>query len=114
MTQKEIDIILRMFGKFLSSEPGIVLAHKFSDDIIFKLTPTQHLNPESIKRQRGNHYVMIDIIYNKPSKTMINWKNQPNPKDMYNEIKPWLSIFGFPPTVEPIIINTKKNEDIPL
>jgi hypothetical protein len=114
MTQKEIDLSLKMFSKFLSSEPGIKLAHKFSDDIRFKLGPIQHLNPESIKRQRGNHYIIIDIIYDKPSEVMINWKNQPNVKDMYNEIRPWLSIFGFPSTVDPIIIDRKKNENFPL
>jgi|GWRWMinimDraft_11_1066019.scaffolds.fasta_scaffold82748_1 hypothetical protein len=114
MTQKEIDLILRMFGKFLSSEQGIKLAHTFSNDIRFRLNPNQHLNPDSIKRQRGNHYVMIDIIYDKPSEVMINWKNQPTIKDMYNEIRPWLSIFGFPSTVDPIIVVKKKNENFPL
>ena len=109
-----IETSLKMFEKFLSSEGGVKIANKYSDDIIFGLDESQTIPLTQKLYPSGIYHIYIEILFNVESKVMINWKNQPNPKDMYNEIKPWLSIFGFPPTVEPIIINTKKNEDIPL
>ena len=113
MTQPEIDLSLKMFGKFLSSKQGVELAHKFSDDIIFKLNPIQTLNPESIRKERGNYWVMVDIIYNKPSEVMITWKNVPSHMDMRRELKKWLPVFGFSNNVNVMILHTKKDNNFP-
>ena len=114
MTQQEIDLSLKMFGKFLSSKQGVELAHQFSDDIVFRLNPIQHLNPESIRKERGNYWVMVDIIYNKSSEVMISWKNVPSHMDMRRELKKWLPIFGFSNGVNVMIVHTKKDDDFPL
>lgn len=114
MTQPEIDLSLKMFGKFLSSKQGVKLAHQFSDDIVFRLTPIQHLNAESIRKERGNYWVTVDIIHNKSSEVMISWKNVPSHTDMRRELKKWLPIFGFSNIVNVMIVHTKKDDNFPL
>ncbi len=113
MNTKEIELSLKMFKKFLSSDKGKRIAHNFSDDIEFRLCPIQHLNTESIEKKRGNYWITVDIVYNKPSKVMINWKNVPNHLDMERELKQWSQYFGFSENVGVKIIHTIKNEDFP-
>ncbi len=114
MRTKEIEQSLKMFSKFLSSDEGKKVAHIFSDDIEFRLGPRQHLNPESIEKKKGNYWIMVDIIYNKSSQVMINWKNVPNHQDMRKELRQWLPFFGFSNNVDIMIVHTKKEDDFPL
>ena len=91
-----IETSLKMFEKFLSSEGGVKIANKYSDDIIFGLDESQTI-PLTQKLYPSGIY-----------KVMINWKNQPSTISIELDLDSWLPVFGFPSNVVTKIIGYRK------
>jgi len=73
-----IETSLKMFEKFLSSEGGVKIANKYSDDIIFGLDESQTIPLTHKLYPSGIYHIYIEILFNVESRVMINWKNQPS------------------------------------
>jgi hypothetical protein len=99
---------LKMFEKFLSSEGGLKIAHKYSEDIMFGLNELQTIPKSHQLYPSGMYHVFIDILFNVNSKVMIKWENQPTQKMIQSDLNSWLPVFGFPSNVNTEIIGYRK------
>ena len=99
-----IETSLKMFEKFLSSEGGVKIANKYSDDIIFGLDESQTIPLTHKLYPSGIYHIYIEILFNVESKVMINWKNQPSTISIELDLDSWLPVFGFPSNVVTKII----------
>ena len=103
-----IETSLKMFEKFLSSEGGVKIANKYSDDIIFGLDESQTIPLTQKLYPSGIYHIYIEILFNVESKVMINWKNQPSTISIELDLDSWLPVFGFPSNVVTKIIVYRK------
>lgn len=101
MTKKEVKQSLDMFKKFLDSEQGLKIAHRYSDDIKFELDDIQTIpltlkgDEDEILYPRGKYYVYVKISHPFNSKVMIKWKNVPSWEDIEKDLTEYLPYFGF-------------------
>ena len=96
MTKKEVSQSLEMFEKFLQSEKGLEIAHRYSDDIWFKLDDIQTITGAGDTLYPGGRYnIFIKVGHPFESKVMINWKDVPKKKDIEKDLEQYLPYFGF-------------------
>ena len=96
MTRQEVNQSLKMFEKFLESEKGLEIAHRYSDDIWFKLDDIQTITGAGDTLYPGGKYnIFIKIGHPFNSNTMISWKNVPKKKDIEKDLEQYLPYFGF-------------------
>jgi hypothetical protein len=96
MTKKEVSQSLEMFEKFLQSEKGLEIAHRYSDDIWFKLDDIQTITGAGDTLYPGGRYnIFIKVGHPFESNVMINWKDVPKKKDIEKDLEQYLPYFGF-------------------
>jgi hypothetical protein len=96
MTNEEVTQSLKMFEKFLSSEKGLEIAHRYSDDIWFKLDDIQTIiGSKGTLYPGAKYYIFIKIGHPFNSNVMIKWKGVPSKKDIVKDLNQYLPYFGF-------------------
>ena len=96
MTKKEVSQSLEMFEKFLQSEKGLEIAHRYSDDIWFKLDDIQTITGAGDTLYPGGRYnIFIKVGHPFESNVMINLKDVPKKKDIEKDLEQYLPYFGF-------------------
>jgi hypothetical protein len=100
MTREEVNQSLKMFEKFLESEKGLEIAHRYSDDIWFQLDDIQTITGvRDTLYPSGKYNIFIEIGHPFNSNVMIKWKNVPKKKDIEKDLEQYLPYFGFSPQV---------------
>jgi hypothetical protein len=101
MKIKEIKPSLDMFEKFLDSKLGLRIAHRYSDDIKFKLYEDQTIpltskgDEDEILYPRGRYFIYVTISHPFNSNVMIKWKNIPSKEMIEKDLSEYLPYFGF-------------------
>jgi hypothetical protein len=96
MTKEEVLQSLKMFDKFLQSDKGLEIAHRYSDDIWFKLDDIQTITGAGkILYPEGKYNIFIKIGHPFNSNVMIKWKDVPKKKDIEKDLEQYLPYFGF-------------------
>jgi hypothetical protein len=101
MTKREVTQSLKMFEKFLKSEMGLEIAHRYSNDIKFELDEIQTIpltskgNEDEILYPQGKYYIYIKISHPFNSHVMITWKNIPSKEGIEKDLTEYLPYFGF-------------------
>jgi hypothetical protein len=96
MTREEVKQSLKMFEKFLESEKGLEIAHRYSDDIWFKLDDIQTITGAGDTLYPGaRFYIYIIVGHPFNSNVMIKWKDVPKKKDIEQDLEQYLPYFGF-------------------
>ena len=96
MTREEVNQSLKMFEKFLKSEKGLEIAHRYSDDIWFKLDDIQTITGAGDTLYPGaRFYIYIIVGHPFNSNVMIKWKDVPKKKDIEQDLEQYLPYFGF-------------------
>ncbi len=96
MTREEVSQSLKMFEKFLESEKGLEIAHRYSDDIWFKLDDIQTITGAGDTLYPGAKFnICIKIGHPFNSNVMIKWKDVPKKKDIEKDLEQYLPYFGF-------------------
>jgi hypothetical protein len=96
MTREEVNQSLKMFEKFLESEKGLEIAHRYSDDIWFKFDDIQTITGAGDTLFPGaRFYVYIKVGHPFDSNVMIKWKDVPKKKDIEQDLEQYLPYFGF-------------------
>ena len=96
MTREEVNQSLKMFEKFLESDKGLEIAHRYSDDIWFKLDDIQTITGAGESLYAGGKYnIFIKIGHPFNSTVMVSWKNQPKKQDIEKDLEQYLPYFGF-------------------
>lgn len=96
MTREEVNQSLKMFEKFLKSEKGLEIAHRYSDDIWFKLDDIQTITGAGDTLFPGaRFYIYIKVGHPFDSNVMIKWKDVPKKKDIEKDLEQYLPYFGF-------------------
>ena len=100
MTREEVNQSLKMFEKFLKSEKGLEIAHRYSDDIWFKLDDIQTITGAGDTLFPGaRFYIYIKVGHPFDSNVMIKWKDVPKKRDIEKDLEQYLPYFGFSPQV---------------
>ena len=96
MTKEEVSQSLKMFEKFLKSEKGLEIAHRYSDDIWFKLDDIQTITGAGDTLFPGaRFYIYIKVGHPFDSNVMIKWKDVLKKKDIEKDLEQYLPYFGF-------------------
>jgi ubiquinone biosynthesis protein COQ9 len=96
MTKGEVNQSLKMFEKFLESEKGLEIAHRYSDDIWFQLDDTQTITGAGDSLYpRGKYNIFIKVGHPFGTIRMVSWKNQPKKQDIEKDLEQYLPYFGF-------------------
>ena len=96
MTREEVNQSLKMFEKFLESEKGLEIAHRYSDDIWFKFDDIQTITGAGDTLYPGaRFYIYIKVGHPFDSNVMIKWKDVPKKKDIEQDLEQYLPYFGF-------------------
>lgn len=96
MKKEEVNQSLKMFEKFLESEKGLEIAHRYSDDIWFQLDDTQTITGAGDSLYPGGRYnIFIKVGHPFDSIRMVGWKNQPKKQDIEKDLEKYLPYFGF-------------------
>jgi hypothetical protein len=97
MTREEVKQSLNMFEKFLKSEKGLEIAHRYSDDIWFKFDDIQTITGAGDTLFPGaRFYIYIKVGHPFDSIRMVDWKNIPtNKQDIEKDLEQYLPYFGF-------------------
>jgi hypothetical protein len=96
MTREEVKQSLKMFEKFLESEKGLEIAHRYSDDIWFKFDDIQTITGAGDTLYPGaRFYIYIKVGHPFDSNVMIKWKDVPKKKDIEKDLEQYLPYFGF-------------------
>jgi hypothetical protein len=96
MTREEVNQSLKMFEKFLESEKGLEIAHRYSDDIQFELDGNQTITGgRDSLFSGGRYYIFIKVGHPFGTIRMVNWKNQPKKQDIEKDLEQYLPYFGF-------------------
>jgi hypothetical protein len=96
MTREEVKQSLKMFEKFLKSEKGLEIAHRYSDDIWFKFDDIQTITGAGDTLYPGaRFYIYIKVGHPFDSNVMIKWKDVPKKKDIEKDLEQYLPYFGF-------------------
>lgn len=96
MRKEEVIQSLKMFEKFLQSDKGLEIAHRYSDDIWFELDDIQTIDGAGeILYPKGEYHIFIKIKHPFDSIRMVSWKNQPKKQDIEKGLEQYLPYFGF-------------------
>jgi len=96
MTREEVKQSLKMFEKFLESEKGLEIAHRYSDDIWFKFDDIQTITGAGDTLYPGaTFYIYIKVGHPFDSNVMIKWKDSPKKKNIEKDLEQYLPYFGF-------------------
>jgi hypothetical protein len=96
MRKEEVLQSLKMFEKFLQSDKGLEIAHRFSDDIRFELDDIQTITGAGeILYPKGKYRIFIKIRHPFDSIRMLICKNQPKKQDIEKDLEQYLPYFGF-------------------
>ena len=96
MTKQEVLQSVKMFEKFLQSDKGLEIAHRYSDDIWFELDGIQTITGSGdTLYPGGKYYVFIKIGHPFNSTVMVSWKNVPKKQDIEKDLEQYLPYFGF-------------------
>lgn len=96
MTREEVKQSLNMFEKFLESEKGLEIAHRYSDDIWFQLDDIQTITGSGDTLYPGAKFnIFIKIGHPFNNIRMVGWKNQPKKQDIEKDLEQYLPYFGF-------------------
>jgi hypothetical protein len=96
MTREEVNQSLKMFEKFLESEKGLEIAHRYSDDIWFRLDDIQTITGvRDTLYPSGKYNIFIEIGHPFDSIRMVSWNNQPKKQEIEKDLEQYLPYFGF-------------------
>ena len=96
MTIEEVNQSLKMFEKFLESEKGLEIAHRYSDDIWFQLDDIQTITGvRDTLYPSGKYNIFIEIGHPFDSIRMVSWNNQPKKQEIEKDLEQYLPYFGF-------------------
>jgi hypothetical protein len=96
MTREEVNQSLKMFEKFLESEKGLEIAHRYSDDIWFQLDDIQTITGvRDTLYPSGKYNIFIEIGHPFDSIRMVSWNNQPKAIEIKKDLEQYLPYFGF-------------------
>ena len=96
MTREEVNQSLKMFEKFLESEKGLEIAHRYSDEIWYQLDDIQTITGvRDTLYPSGKYNIFIEIGHPFDSIRMVGWKNQPKKQEIEKDLEQYLPYFGF-------------------
>jgi len=96
MTREEVNQSLKMFEKFLESEKGLEIAHRYSDDIWFQLDDIQTITGvRDTLYPSGKYNIFIEVGHPFDSIRMVGWKNQPKKQEIEKDLEQYLPLFLF-------------------